>query len=170
MSEQKLNPEVFERAKKIKFLLMDCDGVLTDGRLYYSETGEVLKVFHVRDGQGLVNWHAEGFTSGIITGRTSKILETRAAELGIAHLRQGATDKALHFKELKRVTGFERKEIAYIGDDIVDLALFDQVGLAVAVQDAVSEVKEKANVITDLNGGNGAVRELIDLLLNIKQR
>lgn len=169
MSERKLNEELVRRARKVKLLLMDCDGVLTDGRLYYSERGEELKVFHVRDGQGLVNWHRAGFRSGIITGRKSKILEIRAAELGMNFIKQDSKDKIKDFKSILLEANLYGDEVAYIGDDLVDMVLFEKVGLSVAVADAIKLLFSKANYITNLNGGLGAVREVIDLLLAAKR-
>lgn len=165
MSERKLNEELITRARKVKLLLMDCDGVLTDGRLYYSERGEELKVFHVRDGQGLVNWHQAGFRSGIITGRNSRILETRANELGINFIKQASKDKIKDFESILLEADLSGDEVAYIGDDLVDMVLFEKVGLSIAVADAIKILFSKANYITNLNGGLGAVREVIDLLL-----
>jgi 3-deoxy-D-manno-octulosonate 8-phosphate phosphatase (KDO 8-P phosphatase) len=164
-----LNKDVLERARKIKLLLMDCDGVLTDGKLYYSASGEELKVFHVRDGQGLVFWHQGGFRSGIITGRKSKILETRATELGIHFIKQASKDKAKDFETILNEAEVSAYEVAFIGDDLVDLVLFEKVGLSVAVADAAQPLFEKANYITKLNGGLGAVREVIDLLIESKK-
>src|SRR4051794_419896 len=97
--------KVIERAKKIKLLLMDCDGVLTDGRLYYSNIGESLKVFHVRDGQGIVMWHRAGFESGIITGRKSEIVIKRANELGMSYIKVNSQDKVSDFTEIYRISG-----------------------------------------------------------------
>lgn len=169
MSEQNLNAEILERARKIKLLLMDCDGVLTDGRLYYSERGEELKVFHVRDGQGIVNWHQAGFYSGIITGRKSKILEIRATELGIHFIKQASKDKEKDFEAILIQAKVSADEVAFIGDDLVDLALFEKVGFAVAVGDAIETLFAKADYVTRSNGGLGAVREVIDLLFDSKK-
>ncbi len=168
MFEQKVNDEVAERARKVKLLLMDCDGVLTDGRLYYSENGEALKVFHVRDGQGLVEWHRNGFRSGIITGRRSQALEFRADELGIDFLKQASTDKDADFRNILADSGLSPFEVAFIGDDIPDLVLFGKVGLSFAVADAHRKLLASADIVTDSNGGFGAVREAIDYLLYAK--
>jgi 3-deoxy-D-manno-octulosonate 8-phosphate phosphatase (KDO 8-P phosphatase) len=157
-----------ERAKKIKLLLMDCDGVLTDGKLYFGENGENLKVFHVRDGQGIVNWHKAGFISGIISGRSSKIVERRANELGIKFIIQGSRDKLLDFQDVLEKTGLVSEEVAYIGDDIPDIELLKTVGLSGSVADANKEVIENVHYTTEKNGGNGAVREFCDLLISLK--
>lgn len=163
-----MNEEILQRARKIKLLLMDCDGVLTDGRLYFTEGGETIKVFHVRDGQGIVSWHAAGFRSGIISGRNSPIVELRAKELGIEFVRQGAADKIGAFEEILALAKVSAEETAFVGDDIPDITLFRRVGLAIAVADAVSEAKAAAHFITQNKGGRGAVREITDLLLQTK--
>lgn len=157
-----------ERAGKIKLLLMDCDGVLTDGRLYFTEKGEELKVFHVRDGQGLVMWHAAGFRSGIVSGRNSKIVERRAAELGIEYVKIGSKNKEKNCLEILASASVGWEETAYIGDDLPDIVLLEKVGFAVAVADAVSEVFTYAHFVTNAKGGFGAVREVTDLLLKAK--
>ena len=157
-----------EQLKKIKFLIMDCDGVLTDGRLYFGPTGEELKVFHARDGQGIVEWHAAGFRSGIISGRNSPIVEMRARQLGIEFIFQGRKEKVSAFQELIAAAGVTADEVAFIGDDTPDADVFPYVGLAVAVGDAHDAVKAAAHHVTNNNGGYGAVRELIDILLDVE--
>jgi len=169
MGKQNVNDDIRERAKKIKLLLMDCDGVLTDGKLYFSEEGEWLKVFHVRDGQGLVMWHQAGFRSGIISGRDSKkILEKRATELGIHYVKTCSLDKAKDFADILRDAKVASDEVAYIGDDIGDICLLEKVGLPIAVADAVSKIESYIIYKTKAKGGFGAVREVTDLLLDAK--
>ncbi len=163
-----MNEEILQRARKIKLLLLDCDGVLTDGRLYFTEQGETIKVFHVRDGQGLVSWHAAGFRSGIISGRNSRIVEIRARELGIEFVYQGASDKIEAFEEILAAANVSAEETAFVGDDVADVSLLLRVGLAVALADAVSEAKEAAHFVTENKGGRGAVREITDLILQAK--
>ncbi|MEO7658874.1 MAG: HAD hydrolase family protein [Pyrinomonadaceae bacterium] len=163
-----LSPEIRSRAKNIKLLLMDCDGVLTDGRLYFGPGGEEHKVFHARDGQGIVDWHNAGFRSGIISGRNSPIVEVRARNLGIEFVRQGRSEKIVAFNEIVAAAGVNADEIAYIGDDSPDIEVFSHVGLAVAVADAHVSVRKAAQYITEHKGGQGAVRELIDLMLAAK--
>lgn len=148
---------------------MDCDGVLTDGRLYFSETGEALKVFDVRDGYGLTLWHKAGFRSGIISGRNTPIVANRARDLGVEFVWQGREDKVAAFHELVAAAKISRDEIAFIADDTIDLPLFRHVGLNVAVADAHKVVKASAHYVTKASGGRGAVRELIDLLLRAKK-
>jgi len=158
-----------DRLSKISFLLMDCDGVLTDGRLYFSENGEALKVFDVRDGYGLALWHKAGFRSGIISGRKSPIVETRARDLGIDFVWLGREEKVAAFHELVAAANIAHEEIAFIADDTIDLPLFPLVGLSVAVADAHKVVEASAHYVTKASGGRGAVRELIDLLLDAKK-
>jgi 3-deoxy-D-manno-octulosonate 8-phosphate phosphatase (KDO 8-P phosphatase) len=151
---------------KIELLLMDCDGVLTDGRLYFSARGEEMKVFDVRDGQGIVSWHRAGFKSGIISGRgAGEIIRRRTEELGIEFVCTGSTDKVKDFEEIVKTLGIDASSVAYIGDDIGDIELMKRVGFPVAVADATDEAKAVAAYTTDANGGRGAVREVIDLLL-----
>ena len=157
--------DITERAKKVKLLLMDCDGVLTDGRLYFGASGEELKVFHVRDGQGIVEWHNAGFRSGIISGRNSPIVEMRAKQLGVEFVLQGRNDKVAAFQEILAAAGVSPDETAFIGDDKPDAKVMPFVGLAVAVGDAHDAVKATAHYVTRLDGGRGAVRELIDIIL-----
>jgi|SRR5687768_12977320 len=145
---------------------MDCDGVLTDGRLYFSAQGEEMKVFDVRDGQGIVSWHKAGFKSGIISGRdAAEIVQKRADELGIEFVRTSSPDKIKDFEDITQSLRIGPENVAYIGDDIGDIALLKRVGFAVAVGDAVEEVKAAAAYITRARGGRGAVREVIDMLL-----
>ena len=157
-----------ERLRKIRLLLMDCDGVLTDARLYFGPTGEELKVFDVRDGQGIVSWHAAGFRSGIISGRNSPIVHVRGEQLGVEFIYQGTKDKLALLNEIVGIAGVSLEEVAFIGDDVPDLEVMQSVGLPVAVKDAMGVVKEAAFYITKNEGGRGAVREVIDLLLASK--
>jgi 3-deoxy-D-manno-octulosonate 8-phosphate phosphatase (KDO 8-P phosphatase) len=150
----------------IQLLLMDCDGVLTDGRLYFSSRGEEMKVFDVRDGQGIVSWHRAGFKSGIISGRgASEIINKRAEELGVEFVRTSSPDKIRDLNEIVEELGLSFDEVAFIGDDIGDVEVMKSVGFAVAVADAVEETKSVAAYVTSANGGRGAVREVVDMLL-----
>lgn len=168
MKNLQISADVLEKAKKIKLLLMDCDGVLTDGRLYYSERGEELKVFNVKDGQGIVMWHRAGFQSGIISGRNSKIVLTRATELGMHYIKIGSRNKARDFDEIFETTDLVPENVAYIGDDLPDIDLMNKVGLSIAVNDAVEELKNICLYVSSKDGGMGAVREIIDILLHAK--
>jgi 3-deoxy-D-manno-octulosonate 8-phosphate phosphatase (KDO 8-P phosphatase) len=167
MSEH-LADNVEERAAKIKLLLMDCDGVLTDGRLYFTENGEEIKVFNVKDGQGIADWHEKGFISGIISGRNSKAVERRANELGIKYVKQGSKDKIKDFEDILADSDISAEETAYIGDDLPDIQILKLVGLAVAVADAEKELFEYSHIKTSKDGGYGAVREVIDFMLKTK--
>lgn len=166
---EKLTKDVLTRAKKVRLLLMDCDGVLTDGRLYYTENGETMKVFNVRDGQGIVSWHKAGFYSGIISGRNAKkILEQRATELGMHYIKVCSFDKAKDLDDILQSTELTAEEVAYIGDDIGDISLLKKIGLPIAVADAAEEVDPYIIYKTYAKGGCGAVREVTDLLLRAK--
>lgn len=157
--------EVDRRARRIKLLLMDCDGVLTDGRLDLLENGDEQKTFHARDGQGISLFHGAGLKTGIISGRTSSAVERRAQDLRMAYVRQGARNKIKALDEIMAEAGVSIDECAYIGDDLADIPVMLRVELAVAVADAVVETKQAAHYVTELRGGYGAVREVCDLIL-----
>ncbi|MEJ7710619.1 MAG: HAD-IIIA family hydrolase [Pyrinomonadaceae bacterium] len=139
--------------------MMDCDGVLTDGRITLLPQGDEQKSFHVRDGHGLVLWHRAGLRSGIISGRSSTLVNRRADELGIAFVRQGTWNKMVDFEEVLAEAGVGPAETAFIGDDVTDIPLMQRVELAVAVADATEETRRSAHYITEIRGGQGAVRE-----------
>jgi 3-deoxy-D-manno-octulosonate 8-phosphate phosphatase (KDO 8-P phosphatase) len=150
---------------RIKLLLLDVDGVMTDGRIIYDSDGGETKAFDVKDGHGLKLVQRAGIQVGIITGRQSTIVDRRAAELGIELVYQGAKDKQLPFREILQKLALEPGEVAYAGDDIVDLPVMRQVGFAATVADAMDEVKAAAHMVTRRAGGRGAVREICDHLL-----
>jgi 3-deoxy-D-manno-octulosonate 8-phosphate phosphatase (KDO 8-P phosphatase) len=162
--------EVEKRAARVKLLLMDCDGVLTDGRIILLGADDEQKSFHTRDGHGLVLLHRAGLRSGIISGNKSSAVERRARDLGIVYVRQGTWDKIVEFEEVLKEAGVEDAETAFIGDDVTDIPLMQRVGLAVAVADAAEEVRGVAHFITQLPGGFGAVREVTDLILKAQGR
>ena len=162
--------EVERRAAGVRLLLMDCDGVLTDGRITPVEGGDERKSFHTRDGHGLVLLHRAGLRSGIISGRSSALVAMRASDLGVAYVRQGALDKLEVFEELLSEAGFAPAEVAYVGDDVVDIPLMLRSGLAVAVADATEETRAAAHYVTRLPGGFGAVREVCELILKAQGR
>jgi 3-deoxy-D-manno-octulosonate 8-phosphate phosphatase (KDO 8-P phosphatase) len=162
--------EVERRARRIKLLLMDCDGVLTDGRLELLENGDEQKTFHVRDGQGIALFHQAGLRTGIISGRTSSAVERRAQDLKMAYVRQDAKDKTKALDEILALAKVSLHECAFIGDDLADIAVMDRVELAVAVADAAVETKQAAHFVTELKGGHGAVREVTDLILKAQGR
>jgi 3-deoxy-D-manno-octulosonate 8-phosphate phosphatase (KDO 8-P phosphatase) len=162
--------EVLRRAQRIKLLLMDCDGVLTDGRLWLTADGDEQKAFHARDGQGISLFHQAGLQTGIISGRTSSAVDRRARELKMSYVRQYAKDKIKALEEIVAEAGVSTFECGYIGDDVADIPVMRRVALAVAVADAVAETKQAAHYITGLNGGHGAVREVCDLILKAQGR
>lgn len=155
------------RASRIKLLLMDCDGVLTDGTLTFFENGDEQKSFNVRDGHGIVLLHRAGLKSGIISGRKSSLVDRRALELGMSPelVRQGSLDKIKDFDELLTRAEIEENEVAFIGDDVTDVPLMQRVEFAVAVADAVAETRAVAHYVTQAAGGHGAVREVIEIIL-----
>ena len=157
--------EVEGRAARVRLLLLDCDGVLTDGRITPVPGGDELKSFHTHDGHGLVMLHRAGLRSGIISGRSSRLVEMRAADLGITYVRQGALDKLSVFDALLAEASVEPSQIAYVGDDVVDIPLMRRSGLAVAVADATPDTRDAAHYVTRLPGGHGAVREVCELIL-----
>ena len=154
-----------ERCAGIDILVLDVDGVLTDGRIVYTDRGEELKAFHVRDGSGLRLWTTLGKKAGIITGRRSAIVERRAAELGIAFVTQGADDKKAALVQMLMAANVTAERTCVIGDDIIDIPMLRTCGLAVAVADACREAQEDADFVTAARGGCGAVREVIELIL-----
>jgi 3-deoxy-D-manno-octulosonate 8-phosphate phosphatase (KDO 8-P phosphatase) len=158
------------RASRIKLLLMDCDGVLTDGRLWLTENGEEQKSFNTKDGLGLALLHRAGLKSGIISGRKSIAVERRAQELGIEFLRQGDEQKIAAFEEVLRLAGVNEEEVAFVGDDLSDIPLMQRSELSVAVADAVEEARALAHYVTRAEGGRGAVREVVEIILKSQGR
>ena len=165
-----MNTDVQERAARIKLLLMDCDGVLTDGRIWLFADGEEQKGFHTRDGLGIELLHRAGLRSGIISGRTSKAVETRAHKLGMSFVIQGHENKVQAFADVLAHANVANAEVAYIGDDLNDVPLMLQSGLGIAVADAAHEACEHAHYVTEAPGGFGAVREVIELILKSQGR
>lgn len=157
--------DIWQKASQIKLLICDVDGVFSDGRIYLSNSGEELKAFHTRDGFGIRSLLSTGFHIAIITGRQSQLVENRMTALGVSDIYQGVDDKLEPFKELLTKYQLSAEQVAYIGDDMVDLPVMQQVGLAVCVADGHPYVKQQAHMITHVQGGFGAVRELTDLLL-----
>ena len=154
-----------ERCARIEMLVLDVDGVLTDGRIVYTDQGEEIKAFHVRDGSGLKLWTTLGKKASIITGRRSSIVERRALELGITAVIQGADDKKAALLQMIEPLGLTLEQIAAVGDDLADIPVLRACGLAVAVADACTEAKEDVDYVTQAPGGRGAVREVIELIL-----
>ena len=154
-----------ENLKNIKLLLLDVDGVLTDGRITYSSDGTETKSFDVKDGHGLKMLQRAGIDVGIITGRDSAVVAHRAQELGINILYQGVKDKLVPFNEILENRDVTEEEIAYVGDDIVDLPILLRVGFSATVADALPEVIARVDYVTERPGGKAAVREICDLFL-----
>ena len=164
-AKQTIDPLLFERAQKIKLLVLDVDGVLTDGKLYYDQSGNELKAFSTRDGLGIKALQRFDIRVAIITGRSSKIVARRAEELGINYVYQGSPNKLDAFNDLLGKTGVCEADACFAGDDWIDIPVLDRVGLSVTVPDADAVVKSRVHWITERSGGNGAVREICDLIL-----
>jgi 3-deoxy-D-manno-octulosonate 8-phosphate phosphatase (KDO 8-P phosphatase) len=162
--------EIERRAARVKLLLLDCDGVLTDGRITLGEGVGEQKSFYARDGHGLVLLHRAGLRSGIISGRNSRAVELRAQELGITFVRQGAFNKVEVFEDVMGAADVEESEVCFVGDDVVDIPLMRRAGLAAAVADATPETRAAAHYVTQLPGGFGAVREVCELILKAQGR
>jgi len=153
------------RVKKIKLLLLDVDGVLTDGKIFLDNKGNEMKTFHVRDGHGIKLAQRAGISVGIITGRKSEVVNIRARELGIEEVHQGAHDKLAVYESLLAKYRLHDENVAYMGDDVVDLDVLKRAGIAVTVADADPSVRPHVDLITKAEGGRGAVREFINLIL-----
>jgi 3-deoxy-D-manno-octulosonate 8-phosphate phosphatase (KDO 8-P phosphatase) len=174
---ENVTQEVLDAAKRVKVLLLDVDGVMTDGRIILDNNGNEYKAFNVRDGHGIKMIQREDIQVAIITGRSSAVVERRATELGIngAYIRQGSKKKTEAYAEIiedlkKDGVEFTDEEVAYIGDDIVDLPVMVKVGFPVAVADAWEELSRHAKYVTKAMAGKGAVREVTDLILKAKGR
>lgn len=160
--------DILERAANIKMVIFDVDGVLTDGSLFLGDDGLEYKAFNSRDGHGMKMLQKSGVSIGIITGRTSKVVEYRMASLGIEHVYQGQLDKMVGFNDLVEKTGLSMDEIAYVGDDVVDLPVMIKVGLAIAVQDAHPLVLKHAHWQTSKPGGRGAGRDVCEMIMEAR--
>lgn len=162
--------DILEKASKVKLVIFDVDGVLTDGSLFLGDDGQEYKAFHSKDGHGMVMLQQSGIGIAIITGRTSNVVETRMKSLGIKHVFQGQKHKLPAYEEIKQQLQLSDDEIAYVGDDVVDLPVMTRVGMAIAVQDAHSLTKEHAHWITPSNGGRGAAREVCEMLMKSQNK
>lgn len=157
--------DILSKAKKVKLVVFDVDGVLTDGRLYVTAGGEEIKAFHSRDGHGMKMLQEAGVPIAIITGRTSSIVTHRMNELGIRYVYQGQKEKLPAFEKLLLEVGLGAEQVAYVGDDVVDLPVMRRVGLAIAVQDAHHWVKKHSHWQTPNMGGRGAARDVCELIM-----
>ncbi|CRL62109.1 3-deoxy-manno-octulosonate-8-phosphatase KdsC [Proteus penneri] len=160
-----VSQQIIKKAEKIQLLICDVDGVMSDGLIYMGNNGEELKAFNVRDGYGIRCLLTSGIEVAVITGRQSKLLEDRAKTLGITYLYQGQHNKLLAYQQLLDTLNLKPEQTAYIGDDLIDLPVMEKVGLSVAVADAHPLLTPRANYVTRIAGGRGAVRELCDLIL-----
>jgi 3-deoxy-D-manno-octulosonate 8-phosphate phosphatase (KDO 8-P phosphatase) len=161
---------VLKKAARIKLLLLDVDGVLTDGRIIIDDRGVETKQFHVRDGQGISLLIRAGIDVGFITGRVSKVVQHRARELGVRLVYQGVADKRTAYIEIKRKTKRSDGEIAYVGDDFIDLLVLREAGLAISVSDGWPGLFSVVDYVTEQKGGRGAVREIAELILNAQDK
>ncbi len=164
------DPLLVERAAQVRALVLDVDGVMTDGRLYFDNQGNELKAFCTRDGLGLRALQGQGLQIALITGRQSRIVAERAANLRIEHVFQGRNDKLAALQEFLAHTGLDLAEVCYAGDDWIDIPVLMRVGLAVTVADSDAVVRQHAHWITPRAGGNGAVRDICDLILAAQGR
>ena len=159
-----------EQAKKIRLLVMDVDGVLTDGRIIYANSGDELKFFDVTDGMGLALWSRAGLKTAILTAKKSEIVSKRAKIMHIDRVYQNALKKLEAFSRILDDFNVSAEEVCYIGDDIIDVPVLKRSGLAICVPNAVQEAKNEAHYITKREGGRGAVREIIDMILKIQDK
>lgn len=162
--------DALERAKHIRLVVFDVDGVLTDGSLYLGDDGQEYKAFNSRDGHGMAMLRDSDVTLAVITGRRSEVVRIRMQSLGIEHVHQGCRDKLPVFEQLATELGIEPRQAAYMGDDLMDLPVMRRVGLAVAVADAHPVVREHAHWCTPSGGGRGAARDLCELILHAQGR
>jgi 3-deoxy-D-manno-octulosonate 8-phosphate phosphatase (KDO 8-P phosphatase) len=159
-----------QRCQPIELLLADVDGVLTDGRVILSNQGIETKQFHIRDGIGIRLWQKAGYHFGVVTMRSSQVVKMRAAELDISIVRQGSVDKLTTTMEILAEYGLSPQQVCYLGDDLPDVRVIRAVGLGVAVADACAEAREAAAYVTQVRGGHGAVREVVELILKAQRR
>jgi YrbI family 3-deoxy-D-manno-octulosonate 8-phosphate phosphatase len=159
------SPTVLESAKKIKLVAFDVDGVLTDGRVTYTSSGDEIKSFNVRDGHAIKMAIRAGLIVAVITGRESPMVQRRCQELGIELLYQGIRDKRVSLDDIMERTGFTASDVAYMGDDVVDLPVMMSVGLGCCPSDAAQEVRQRSGLVTSNPGGKGAARELVFFVL-----
>ena len=157
--------DILEKAARVRLVIFDVDGVLTDGSLYLGDDGQEYKAFHSRDGHGMTMLQESGVAIGIITGRSSQVVRLRMESLGVRHVHQGQRDKRAAYEQLKTDLGLGDDEVAFVGDDVVDLPVMRRVGLAIAVQDAHPAVKQHAHWQTPSRGGRGAARDVCELLM-----
>ncbi len=166
MINKNIAPEIINKAKLIKLLVLDVDGVLTNGSIYFSEHGETMKVFSTLDGQGIKMLRNTGVEVAIISGRKSNPLIRRASDLCIKHLQLGREDKLNALHDILSTLHIKLSEVAHVGDDLPDLPVMQTVGLGIAVENAYNLIKQKADWCTERTGGAGAVREVCDFIMS----
>ena len=166
----KYSDQIIERAKKIKLVAVDVDGVLTDGKLFYNSRGEEFKNFDVKDGLGMILLRYVGFTTVIVTARASKLVIKRAKELKINKVYQNFHDKIHALDKIQKKFKVKKEQICFIGDDIIDVPILKRVGLAVCPFNAIKEVKDFVHFVSDKNGGCGVIREICDLILKAQNK
>ena len=162
--------DLAERCEPIELLIVDVDGVLTDGVIAVDDRGVETKHFHVRDGLAFAMWHRAGKHSAILSGRRTEAVDRRAAELKIPHVLQGRAEKAEPFRGLIDELGLAPRQVCFVGDDLPDLPVLRAVGLAACPADAVAEVRDAAHLVTHAPGGRGAVREVVEVILKCQGR
>ncbi len=168
MSVNKITEKIIEKARRVSFLLLDVDGVMTDGKIYLDNDGRETKAFNIYDGSGIHHVRKLGIQVGIITGRDSRVVTHRAKELGITEVHQGVLNKIKVYEKILSTYALKDEDFAYVGDDIIDLPVLTRVGFSVSVPNAHLEVKQKVDWITTKAGGHGAVREVTDLLISAR--
>lgn len=166
--EARLGAALADKIRKVKALILDVDGVLTDGRIIISDDGQETKCFNVRDGHGLKMVRRAGVEVMFLTGRKSRVVEHRARELGVERVYQGALDKLAVLDEILGSTGLTPGQVAYMGDDIVDLPVLRRAGFSVTVSDAHEDVLKAVDLVTQNPGGRGAVREVCEIILKVQ--
>jgi 3-deoxy-D-manno-octulosonate 8-phosphate phosphatase (KDO 8-P phosphatase) len=170
MTDMQPGLAVLEKARKLKLLILDVDGVLTDGRLFFDNEGNEYKAFHARDGHGIKLLRQTGVEVAVISGRKSSSVALRMKSLGIEHVYQGHENKVAAFNDVIGLMGIKPEQAAHVGDDLLDLPIMIRVGLAIAVSDANFAVKQRADWCTALPGGQGAVREVCDFIMQAQGR
>lgn len=160
-----MKQDILDRARRIKLVIMDIDGVMTDGRIIYSIYGDELKFFDVQDGFGITLLNRAGIKSVIITAKKSRIVKLRCRDMKVRKAYQGYVDKLVPFNDILRRFGVKPEEVCFVGDDLIDIPVLKRVGFAVAVPNAVDEVKSASHYVTSKTGGRGAVREICDLII-----
>ena len=169
MNKEKIPSHLLPRLQALKGLIMDVDGVLTNGQIIIDDEGRESKIFHVRDGHGLKLLRRAGFQLALLTGRFSRVVELRAAELGIELVYQKVVDKIVAYQQIKARFGLKDQQIGYLGDDLVDIPVMKQVGFAATISDGISEMDQVVHWRSNYPGGRGAVREICELILHAQE-